>query len=93
MCLGAALTTNIDAGQVAFFATTGAVIGTGLGAAALGTQALWGYLGVKLTIGTATGVATTLEADGVSTNEIGKTIKVGEQLLQNVPVNVIRFTQ
>ena len=64
MCFWDALSTNIDAGQVALYAGVGTVLGLGMGGAMVGIQALAGYLGAATTIGTA------LSADGDLTNEV-----------------------
>lgn len=64
MCFWDALSTDIDAGQVALYAGVGTVLGLGMGGAMVGIQALAGYLGAGTMIGTA------LSADGDLTNEV-----------------------
>jgi RHS repeat-associated protein len=44
-CPWAAFTTNIDAGQIAFYAVAGTLLGLGIGGIMVGIQALAGYLG------------------------------------------------
>jgi len=70
MSLGDALTTNIDPGQVALYAGTGAVIGTGVGA--LGGLAAGVITGAASgqTVATASTVTTVACSDGDCTNEI-----------------------
>lgn len=64
MCFWGALSTNIDAGQVALFAGVGTLLGFGMGGAMVRLQALTTYLSFGSTVGT------TLGADGDPTNEI-----------------------
>ena len=64
MCFWDALSTNIDAGQVALYAGAGLVLGTGMGGAMVGIQALAAYFATGTTLGTA------LSADGDPTNEV-----------------------
>lgn len=51
MCFWDALSTNIDAGQVALYAGVGTVLGLGMGGAMVGIQALAGYLTAGGTLG------------------------------------------
>lgn len=54
-CPWAAFTTNIDAGQIAFYAVAGTLLGLGIGGIMVGIQALAGYLGAVETANIACG--------------------------------------
>jgi RHS repeat-associated protein len=77
MCFWDALSTNIDAGQVALFAAVGTLLGTGVGGVMVGIKALVVYFGIGSTIGT------TLSADGDPTNELQTVINVVYRVVEN----------
>ena len=86
MCFWAALSTNIDAGQVALYAGVGLILGTGMGGGMVGIQALASYIGVGTTIGTA------LNADGDPTNEIRTGFNVVYRLVENGTTKYVGIT-
>ncbi len=77
MCFWDALSTDIDAGQVALYAGVGTVLGLGMGGAMVGIQALAAYVGTGTTIGTV------LNADGDPTNEIRTGFNVVYRVVEN----------
>jgi hypothetical protein len=87
MCFWDALSTDIDAGQVALYAGVGTVLGLGMGGAMVGIQALAAYFTTGTTIGTV------LSADGDPTNEVSGVVNIGRQAIQTIPSSIIRFTQ
>ena len=64
ICFWEALPYNISAGEVALYTGVGGILGTGMGGAMVGTQALVAYLGIGTMIGNQ------LSADGDPTNEV-----------------------
>ena len=86
LCFWDALSYNISAGEVALYTGVGGILGTGMGSAIMGVQALVAYFGAGTTVGTA------LSADGDPTNEIRTGVNTVYQVVQNGVTKYVGIT-
>ena len=86
LCFWDALSYNISAGEVALYTGVGGILGTGMGSAIIGVQALVAYFGAGTTVGTA------LIADGDPTNEIRTGVNTVYQVVQNGVTKYVGIT-
>jgi len=86
LCFWDALSYNISAGEVALYTGVGGILGTGMGSAIMGVQALVAYFEAGTTVGTA------LSADGDPTNEIRTGVNTVYQVVQNGVTKYVGIT-